>query len=126
MTRFVSRQSVVAEPIVFDVDVGPERMKIIHNLPHIFVDVVSLDESFEHVQPSAGTYTVTYQDTRDGAFKPVDDNGVIQAINTAGALMTDGIQRGASFVGNPLVLKITPDAVDVATHYRVTVKQNLS
>ena len=54
------------------------------------------------------------------------DNGVIQAINTAGSLMTDGIQRGASFVGNPLVLKITPDAVDVATHYRVTVKQNLS
>ena len=126
MTRVVSRDAAIGEPIVFDVDVGPERMKIIHNLPHIFVDVVSLSDTGEHVQPAAGTYTVTYQDSRDGAFKPVDDNGVIQAINTAGSLMTDGVQRGASFVGNPVVIKITPDAVDVATSYRVTVKQNLS
>ena len=126
MTRFVSRQSIISEPIIFDVDIGPERMKIMHNLPHIFVDVVSLGADYEHVQPTAGTYTVVYRDSRDGAFKPVDDNGVIKAANTAGSLMPDGIQRGASFVGNPLELKITPDAVDVASHYRVIVKQSLS
>ena len=126
MTRFVYRQAEIAEPVVFDVDIGPERMKIIHNLPHIFVDVVSLGSEGEHVQPTSGTYTVTYKDSREGAFKPVDDNGILLAKNTAGSLMPDGVQRGASFVGNPLVLKITPDAVDVATSYRVTVKQNLS
>jgi hypothetical protein len=76
--------------------------------------------------PTAGTYEITVQDMNDGGYKSISDNGSLDATKTGGTGLADGVQVGASFLGNPLAIKIVPTGVDVAAAYRVTVKQNVS
>jgi hypothetical protein len=123
--NFVNQEALIGATITFNADNGANA--ITPTLVHNFVDVVSLDGlDGSPVTPTAGTYEITVQDMNDGGFKSITDNGSLDATKTGGTGLADGVQIGASFLGNPVAIKIVPTGVDVAVAYRVSIKQNVS
>jgi len=98
--------------------------RITANLPHNFVDIVSLDDGGAPVTPGGGNYEIYVKTTKEGGFKALTDNGTIPAANTGGDTLADGVAIGASFLGNPLVIKVVPVGVTGAVSYKVHVIQN--
>jgi hypothetical protein len=123
--NFVNQEALIGATITFNADNGANA--ITPTLVHNFVDVVSLDGlDGSPVTPTAGTYEITVQDMNDGGFKSITDNGSLDATKTGGTGLADGVQIGASFLSNPVAIKIVPTGVDVAVAYRVSIKQNVS
>lgn len=89
------------------------------------IHIISLsDYSGPPAQPTTGTYTVYIQLVPDGSFHSISDlGGVLDATLTSGDLLPDG--QGLYLISQsiPHSIKIVPNIVDVATHYRVTIKQ---
>jgi hypothetical protein len=121
------KEGLIGSTIIFDSETDEQYQNIDIGMPHNFVDVVSLSElGGSPVIPDAGFYNIYYQDTLDGGFKSISDNGNLDATKTGGSSLPDGDCLGASFAGNPLKIKVVPDGVTVATAYRVEIKQNLT
>ena len=129
MFNSVFKEDVIANSITFTADpgLGGRSQGIKPELPHNFVSIVSLDgPNGNPVAPGAGTYNIYFKDQVKGGFKSIPDNGALDATKTGGSSMADGLELSASFSGNPIEVKVVPAGITVATHYQVTVKQNLS
>ena len=122
--RNIELTGLVGNEVIFTDGSGINQLD--PNLPHNFVDIVSLDAQGEPVTPGAGTYTITVQDFREGGFKTVADGGTVTAAETGGTTLVDGVQCSASFRANPLSVKVVPAGVTVAVSYRVSIRQNLT
>ena len=121
------KQDLIANTIIFDSEIDSQDKNIEVGLAHNFVDIVSLDGvDGMPVIPGAGTYNIYYQDTINGGFKTISDNGYLDATKTGGIALSDGEQIGASFAGNPLKIKVVPNGVTLAAAYKVEIKQNLT
>jgi len=127
MFNSIEKEALIGATITFDADTDSEHQKVRPELPHVFVDVISLDAlDGSPVIPTAGTYEIFFKDAKDGGFKTIADNGSLAAGKTGGSGLADGVAEGASFSGNPLGIKVVPTGVDVAVAYRVSIRQNLS
>ena len=89
------------------------------------IHVIALDAvDGSPVLPTTGTFTVYMQLVKDGNFLAVNDlNGVITGPQSGGSAAADG---GGAYIltqSVPQAIKIVPESLDVATHYRVTIKQ---
>ena len=127
MFNSIEKEALIGATITFDADADSEHQKVRPELPHVFVDVISLDGvGGSPVTPTVGTYNIFYRDTKNGGFKTIADNGALDATKTGGSGLADGLAIGASFSGNPLGIKVVPAGVDVAAAYRVSIRQNLS
>jgi len=123
--RLITKEAAVGATIIFDQN-DDEIDRIDPNFVHNFVDVISLTAGGVPVAPAAGTYTVYVQTEADGGFKLIADptGGQIDATKTGGSALANGLQIGASFVGNPNAIRVVPAGVSTAINYRVVVKQN--
>lgn len=123
----VQELELVAEAgeLIFTIGTGPD--KLVANIPHNFLDFVSLDGAGgDPVVPGAGTYTIFIERVPNGGFQSISDGGTIDATKTGGPATTDGTVLGGSF-GSPINrIKMVAAGVTVATHVRMTIQQQLT
>ena len=121
----VSKEALIGETILFVTsDKESEHESISPSFMSNQIDIISLDAvGGGPVIPTAGTFNIFARTDVDGGFKLVTTNGSMNAILTGGSLLPDGVALGSSFMGLPLEIKIVPTDVNVATAYRVSIKQ---
>ncbi len=119
----LSKEALIGSVISFaHDDTTTDRLNPQFAMNHI--DVISLDGlNGSPVIPTVGTFEIYVRTDIDGGFKRLPDRGVLDATKTGGSASGDGVVIGASFAGFPLEFKIVPVGVDVATAYRVDLKQ---
>lgn len=118
--KTLTKEALVAADITFSQS-NSELDKPQPAFPITFIDIIGLDAlGGDPVIPGAGTFVVTVKTDVDGGFKTV---GTITAAEAGGSAGADGAAAGVSFEGSVLEVKIAPDSVTTATHYRAIVKQ---
>lgn len=87
------------------------------------VHVIGRDANGDPVVPGAGTFTVTVQTAKNGAFYALSDGGTLDATLCGGSATPSGTGEFATFNGVPLQVKVVPAGITTAVNYSVEVIQ---
>lgn len=113
-----------AGEIIFDQD-DVKLSLISASYPHNFFDIISLaGVGGAPALPTTGDYVTVVETSENGGYKAISDGASIAAEKTGGTAQVTDTNIGGSFSGNPQRIKITATGIDVATAFRVVIRQN--